>query len=89
MPCSIQQDLMSGSLGALAVLTGLANPGVRVSERTAFDGKLVPWMFLAVTVTSYIVKGTKFSTTTLLVPLVTWLMDKIISSTVMCFQQET
>lgn len=63
---------MSGSLGALAVLTGLASPGVRVSDRTALDGWLEPWMFLAVTVTSYIVNGTRFPTTALFVPLETY-----------------
>lgn len=71
MPCSTQQALMSGSLGAFAVLRGLASPGVRVKDRIALDGWLEPWMFLAVTVTSYIVNGTRLPTTALFVPLET------------------
>lgn len=72
IPCLMQQDLMSGSCGDLTLLTVLVIPGERVRERTVSEGKLLPCIFLDVTVTSYMVKGTRVSTVTLLVPLETY-----------------
>lgn len=57
IPLFAQQLLMSGRRGASATAVGFIFPGVKVKLRTEYEGRLEPWMFNAVTVTSYMVKG--------------------------------
>lgn len=75
----MQHFFVSGNFGASPIFVGFIVPGVRVKVLTAYDGKLLPCIFTAVTVISYIVNGFSADTIVSLVLLgaLTWIASDV------------
>jgi hypothetical protein len=72
MPFFWQQLFVFGRGGGLALPVIFLLPGGRVTARTAYDGKLEPWLLRALTVISYIVYGVRRCMATLRSEAWTW-----------------